>query len=373
MAIIKSISSKAPIRGAIKYISNPEKTDEHLMEGINCSSNPESAYNEMIVTKKIYDKTDGRQYKHYCLSYSPEDRITPEKALKNANELVRGTKEFENHEVFLAVHTDKDYVHVHMIVNSVNIENGKKLQTSNKGLEDLKERCNQQCREQGLSIAQKKDDITAWSKDKYKAIEKGVTSDYKSYVLDCYKVVSEVKESAVSKEDFINKMKEKGYETNWTEKRKYITFEDQARKESGEKKYKIRNSNLEKTFKEDFSKEGLEREFKANFERANEREEQFERYRERASESIEIAGGTRSENSRTGISNLDAEFNYQQSEIDNFILERQQREIDRISQDRERDKERERTNTERERKNTERERNSERTRTSKEKGYDRDR
>lgn len=349
MAIIKSISSKAPIAGALKYISNTEKTEEKLMDGINCSSDPQTAYREMIITKKLFNKTTGRQYKHYCLSYSPEDRITPEKALENAKELVRGTKEFENHEVFFSVHTDKDYIHVHFIINSVNIENGKKLQTSFGGLEDLKNRCNIQCKEQGLVVAEKKDDITSWNKDKYKALEKGITSNYKSYVLDCYKAVTEAKENAISKEDFISKMKEKGYETIWSDKRKYITFEDISRKSSGEAKYKIRNSNLEKTFKEDFTKEGLENGFKTNFERANERTERFEKYRGRAEESIGFTEETRSENSGLGSRDFETEFNYQQSEITNLILDRQQREITRIEQEREKNKERERESKERER------------------------
>lgn len=370
MAIIKSISSKAPIAGAMKYISNPEKTNEHLMDGINCSSNPQVAYREMIITKKLFNKTTGRQYKHYSLSYSPDDIITHEKALENAKELVRGTKEFENHEVFFSAHTDKDYVHVHFIVNSVNIVNGKKLQTSFEGLKDLKDRCNVQCREQGLVVAEKTDDITSWKTNKYKVIEKGITSNYKSYVLDCYKAVAEVKEIAISREDFIKKMKERGYDTIWKDSRKYITFEDISRKASGETKYKVRNSNLEKTFKEDFTKEGLEHGFKTNFERANEREEQFERYRERASESLELTEGTRSEDSGIGTTNLNAELDYQQSEIDHLIFERQQREIDRINQEREQNQERERVNRERQR---EAEKSDQRTRESSSRNYSRER
>ena len=44
----------------------------------------------------------------------------------------------------------KGHIHTHFIVNSVNYEDGHKLQWSKHDLKDLKERCNEQSREQGL-------------------------------------------------------------------------------------------------------------------------------------------------------------------------------------------------------------------------------
>lgn len=47
--------------------------------------------------------------------------------------------------------------------------------------------------------------------------------------------------SAINKETFIQKMYNKGWKTNWSENRKYITFINNEGK-------KVRNSNIEKTF-----------------------------------------------------------------------------------------------------------------------------
>jgi hypothetical protein len=81
--------------------------------------------------------------------------------------------------------------------------------------------------------------------------------------VDCYAVLKEITGIAVNREDFIERMKQAGYETKWSDSRKYITFTDA----NGNK---IRNSNLEKTFKEPlFGKEALENGFKSNLERAN--------------------------------------------------------------------------------------------------------
>ena len=68
-------------------------------------------------------------------------------------------------------------------------------------------------------------------------------------------------ESCINKEKFIEKMKQFGWNVNWTEKRKHITFQNQDGK-------KVRDSNLSKTFHLDISKEGLENEFNGNREKS---------------------------------------------------------------------------------------------------------
>lgn len=60
-------------------------------------------------------------------------------------------------------------------------------------------------------------------------------------------------------------MKRFGWNVNWTEKRKHITFQNQDGK-------KVRDSNLSQTFHLDISKEGLENEFNGNRKKARENE-----------------------------------------------------------------------------------------------------
>ena len=57
-----------------------------------------------------------------------DEEITPEQAHKNAVELAEHTKAWKGHEVLIATHIDKGHIHTHFIVNSVNYENGHKLQ-----------------------------------------------------------------------------------------------------------------------------------------------------------------------------------------------------------------------------------------------------
>ena len=82
-------------------------------------------------------------------------------------------------------------------------------------------------------------------------------------------------ENCISKEKFIEKMKQFGWSVNWTEKRKHITFQNQDGK-------KVRDSNLSKTFHLDISKERLEK---------KQLEEERERLQKRVQELEELING----------------------------------------------------------------------------------
>ena len=270
MAVIKAVSSKAGIGHAIDYVTKKEKTEEKLVSGLHCE--PETVKEEMQATKELWGKTDGRTYKHYVQSYHEDEKITPEQAHKNAVELAEHTKAWKGHEVLIATHIDKGHIHTHFIVNSVNYENGHKLQWSKHDLKDLKERCNEQSREQSLHVPEKgktfagevREETVAWSKDTYQLLKQAEQGKVKSYVQDIALAVLDCKETAISREIFIRLMNERGYGVDWQDSHKYITYTDLAREQEGEKACKIRDNKLEKYYNMDFGKESMEHEFERN-------------------------------------------------------------------------------------------------------------
>ena len=163
-------------------------------------------------------------------------------------------------------------VHTHFIVNSVNYEDGHKLQWSKYDLKDLKERCNEQSREQGLHVPEKgktfagevREETVAWSKDTYQLLKQAEQGKVKSYVLDIALAVLDCKETATSRETFIRLMNERGYGVDWQDSHKYITYTDLARGQAGEKACKIRDNKLEKYYNMGFGKESMEHEFERN-------------------------------------------------------------------------------------------------------------
>ncbi len=133
MAITKTMHMKASGKGridihlehAINYILQPKKLgDANLAGGINCL--PDSAYEQMKATKQMFGKTGGRQGYHFVISLKP-DEGTPEImydiAMRFAEEAFGG-----EYETVVAVHTDRNHLHAHIIINSVNMVTGYKFQ-----------------------------------------------------------------------------------------------------------------------------------------------------------------------------------------------------------------------------------------------------
>ena len=273
MAINKTINKRTNTHGAmrncIEYVLRQDKTNELFtcVTGPYCHDeiNYDLVYRTFLEEKKLWDKDSGRMYAHNIISWHKDEQITPEQALEFGKEFAENW--FSGFQTLVAVHKDKDHIHCHLVTNSVSYEDGRKLHNTKKDLERMKQLTNQMCRERGLSVAEKgkhfdgsqieKGEVIAWSKDKYNLFRQQVKD---SFVADCAMAVLKAMENCISKEKFIEKMKQFGWNVNWSEKRKHITFQNQDGK-------KVRDSNLSKTFHLDINKEGLENEFNGNYER----------------------------------------------------------------------------------------------------------
>ena len=274
MAINKTINKRTNTHGAmrncIEYVLRQDKTSELLtyVTGPYCRDEIkyDLVYRTFLEEKKMWDKDSGRMYAHNIISWHKDEQITPEQALEFGKEFAENW--FSGFQTLVAVHKDKDHIHCHLVTNSVSYEDGRKLHNTKKDLERMKQLINQMCRERGLTVAEKgkhfdesqieKGEVIAWSKDKYNLFRQQVKD---SFVADCAMAVLKALENCISKEKFIEKMKQFGWNVNWTEKRKHITFQNQEGK-------KVRDSNLFKTFHLDISKEGLENEFNGNRKKA---------------------------------------------------------------------------------------------------------
>ena len=309
MAINKTINKRTNTHGAmrncIEYVLRQDKTSELLtyVTGPYCRDEIkyDLVYRTFLEEKKMWDKDSGRMYAHNIISWHKDEQITPEQALEFGKEFAENW--FSGFQTLVAVHKDKDHIHCHLVTNSVSYEDGRKLHNTKKDLERMKQLTNQMCRERGLTVAEKgkhfdesqieKGEVIAWSKDKYNLFRQQVKD---SFVADCAMAVLKALENCISKKKFIEKMKQFGWNVNWTEKRKHITFQNQDGK-------KVRDSNLSKTFHLDISKEDLENEFDRNYERVraeaertNGADEELAGYYRQVEATCEGAGGV------TGVS-----------------------------------------------------------------------
>ena len=327
MAVIKAVSSKAGIGQALDYVTKEEKTEDKLVSGLHCE--PDTVKDEMQATKELWGKTGGRTYKHFVHSYHEDEHITPEQAHKNAIELAKGTEAWKGHEVLIATHIDRGHIHTHFIVNSVNYENGHKLQWSKADLQNLKDRCNEQSRQQGLHVPEKgktfsgeeREETVAWNKETYNLLKQAEKGEVKSYVQDIALAILDCREKATSRTDFVQRMNERGYGVDWQDSHKYITFTDLKRQEQGEKQCKIRNNKLEKYYNMDFGKENLEHEFEGNA--------RSQQTAQRAREQLAADRGAKTDNRTAEADNIGAFIANIAAQVGNAEAGRQERAAER--------------------------------------------
>lgn len=257
MAVIKFTKDKpktpAALKRLIKYIYNPAKTDElYYCGGYNCD--PNNAFEDFTAVKDEYNKTDGIQGIHFIQSFSPEDNINEDIALEIAQRLLEFNK-FDGFQVAYAVHNDKNHIHTHFVINSVNMNTGLKwhMGINKMDLQPIKDFSDRLCKEYGLKT------ITEVK------IEKGAMSDgefrrkmqSQSWKYEMYLAVLNIMKRAKCRNEFVDGMNKLGYAIKWEDDKKYVTFTSPDNK-------KCRNSKLYP--QRLFTKYAMENQFQKNIE-----------------------------------------------------------------------------------------------------------
>lgn len=214
----KKSQTRAGMRSVMNYTAQDKKTlfeGTKLVSGINCS--PASAYQEFVNTKLLYGKDSQRMYYHFVQSFPPTENIAPETAHEIALKLAEHYMGFE---LLVATHVDREHIHSHFIINSVNFETGKKLHQSANAIQELRQKSDQLCHEYGLSICQPKERRT----QPVALGEYHTAAKSKSWKMQLINTIDECMRSSTNKERFIKMMESKGYSVKWTDSRKYITY-----------------------------------------------------------------------------------------------------------------------------------------------------
>lgn len=80
------------------------------------------AYEHMMCLKQCYGKTDGKQLRHFVLSFQAKDKIT-EKDIKAISYYIACCCG-EEYQTVSAVHTNTQHPHIHFVLNTVGYRNG---------------------------------------------------------------------------------------------------------------------------------------------------------------------------------------------------------------------------------------------------------
>lgn len=271
---------ESKINSSLVYVSGPFEAEEITYDTV---------YRSFLEEKKLWNKDSGRMYAHNIISWHKDEEITPEEAYDFGKEFVE--QWFEGFQTLMAVHVDRNHIHLHMITNTVSYIDGHKLHTTKGELEEMKQLTNQMCASRGWHTPEKGKDyhgnnlamghVRAWSKDKYHML---LHNAKESYVAACALAILEAKSGACSQDEFVRNMKQKGWHVIWKPTRKNITFVNEEGK-------KVRDRNILKTFNINVTKGEMLDEFIRNNERRNGilRDDEEERIRS-AAEDAELAG-----------------------------------------------------------------------------------
>ena len=214
----RGTQSRAAMRGVMLYVMQEKKTmweDGPLVSGINCQ--PQSVYDDFLNTKFLYHKDGGTMFYHMVQSFPKGAAVDPRQAHEAARRLA---EYFDGCEVLVCTHVDREHIHSHCVINSVNFETGKKLHMAKEQIQELMRRNDMICQEMGLPVFDAPtQQARGMSGAEYHTALKG-----QSWKLRLMNTIDECMKYAADKDAFISLMESEGYTVRWENSRKYITY-----------------------------------------------------------------------------------------------------------------------------------------------------
>ncbi|MGE1026337.1 relaxase/mobilization nuclease domain-containing protein [Bacillus sp. GMs2/2] len=157
-------------KSASKTINYAEKRAVEK-SGHNCDV--EYAKSNFKELRMLYGKDNGIQAHTIIQSFKPGE-VTPEQANEIGLELAQSVA--KDYQVVIYTHADTEHIHNHIVINSVNIETGKKYHSSNKQRDLIKSENDRICQERGLSVVVEKKASVRYTAAEKSILKKGKTS-----------------------------------------------------------------------------------------------------------------------------------------------------------------------------------------------------
>ena len=207
------------MKSVMRYVSQLSKTHwdgQQLVSGIDCQ--PETAFDEFLSTKLLHHKDGGMMFYHMVQSFPKGADIDPRTAHEAARRLAGY---FEGCEVLVCTHVDREHIHSHCIINSVNFETGRKVHMADEQIQELRIRNDEICEELGLPKFQKDEQnhSRGMSNAEYYTADRG-----ESWKFELMRVIDECMRCAGNREEFLVLLRSEGYDATWTDSRKNITY-----------------------------------------------------------------------------------------------------------------------------------------------------
>ena len=214
----RGTQSRTAMRGVMLYVMQEKKTAWEggpLVSGINCQ--PKSVYDDFLNIKLLYHKDGGVMFYHMVQSFPKGAAADPRQAHEAARRLA---EYFDGCEVLVCTHVDREHIHSHCVINSVNFDTGKKLHMAKEQIQELMRRNDAICQEMGLPVFEAaRQQSRGMGGAEYHTALKG-----QSWKLWLMNTIDECMKYAADRDAFVSLMASEGYAVRWESGRKYITY-----------------------------------------------------------------------------------------------------------------------------------------------------
>ena len=219
MAVTKIHAIKSTLGKAIKYICNEQKTDSQvLISSFGCAPQTADLEFNFLLSK---NKEGGPNLAYHMIQSFAPGETDGEEAHRISQELAEQFLQGK-YAYVLATHVDRDHIHSHIIFCSVNTETNKKYHGCTGNYYKMRSISDRLCAEHGKSVIK---DFKETGKTYHEWYHNKKGDSWKAQVK---KDIDESIKKALSYEEFLRIMKDKGYEINGETfgegSAKYISF-----------------------------------------------------------------------------------------------------------------------------------------------------
>lgn len=263
------------LQQAISYTTSDLKTEKQLyVTGLNCSL--ATAYKEMMITKKGFNKTDGILAYHAYQSFAPNE-VDAETAHQIGVELAQAMWG-DRFEVLVSTHLDKKHFHNHFIINSVSFIDGKKYKDNKENYKKMRELSDDLCRKYKLSVIEnpqnKNMHYAEWlAEQNHKPTWRSVIRDDVDYAIS----------HSMTMKQFYSHLEKQGYEIKFG---KYIAIRPKGK----ERFVRLRSLDRKNTYSEDHIREMILAQSIIKWESMTEPKKQTFKYKGDLSKARKITG-----------------------------------------------------------------------------------
>ncbi len=154
MAYVKVLFRKN-VGNLLQYAFAHQKEGDAVSSNL-CSPDEKAASENFAAVREAFN-ADPKEYQavHVIQSWSPDEskKLTKEEVNEMGKKLAESY--WEGHQFVVITHTHDSHLHNHIVVNTINFENGKRIHNKFKHLHKLREISDQICIEKGLSVTER--------------------------------------------------------------------------------------------------------------------------------------------------------------------------------------------------------------------------